>query len=258
MTEMIEELAQVKSEVVAFGTAQEWLDSRWVQMNVNPPVPLMTRNYGSQRSVNETINVSVDLIVDGGEALEWGGVNNRGDSYRQIVQGLVDSEDPDFGDWISRMSRLQVFRHQGPNGPIYETGDSRHRVHTVKALRLTQFPARVVDGYEPLVAGDEVVIWTDTNERRRHAEAISQRGWIDEAPPAHSKVFSPRLKVDLPYTWALEPDADRRLISAAYTRVYPKFVDTVPTVVVDEEEIREPKHRSFWQHIRAALRVEEV
>lgn len=258
MTEVIEELAQVKSEVVAFGTAQEWLDSRWAQMNANPPVVLMTGNYGNQRTVNESTDIHVDSIVFGGEAVKWGGVNNRGDSYRQIVQGLIDSSDPDFDDWFSHMGRLRLFRHHGPEGPIYETGNSRHRVHTVKALRLSRFPARVEFEYSPLAAGDEVVINLDSDEERRHAEAIAKLGWIDEEPPKYSHMFSPRLKIDLPYTWALEPNAKRQRINEAYARVYPEFVDTVPTVVVDEEEIKEPKHRSLWQHIRAAWKGEEA
>lgn len=252
MVVIVDELERVKSEVIAFGTAQDWLDSRWDELNTYPPVPLLTANSGEQQTVNENIDVVVDSIVDGGEAHQWGGVNNRGDSYRQIVQGLIDSDHPSFDDWFSQMGRLHLFRHHGPNGPIYETGNSRHRVHTVKAMRLTRFQARVEFEYSPLAAGDEVVISIDSPEKRRHAEAIAKLGWIDEAPPAYRGMFSPRLSVDLPYTWALEPDANRRRINEAYARVYPNFIDTLPEVIVGETRASKQEHRSLWQHIRSA------
>ena len=117
-------------------SAQQWLDRRWDELNTEHPPAWMSRDVtvGAVRGDRGAHLIAVPLILQGGRERLWGDVNNRPDSYRQIVQGLLD--DP-FELWYSRMGQVSLERYDGPFGPTYAVcSDGRHRVHAAKALEL--------------------------------------------------------------------------------------------------------------------------
>lgn len=150
----------------------------------------------------------------GGEAL-WGDVDNRGDSYRQIVQGLLDSS---TDEWLHRMGTVSLERHDGPLGPTYAVcSDGRYRVPTAKALDLPYLNARIDQVWPTPEVGDLLV-----GSQRRHMSPLGDLGFlenVDALDPWPTGTLTTPLEVP----WGLEPPKSVARISRDYATIYPEF-----------------------------------
>lgn len=210
-----------RADIEASGlSAQQWLDRRWDELNAEHPPAWMSRDVtvGAVRGDRGALLIAVPLILQGGRERLWGDVNNRPDSYRQIVQGLLD--DP-FEQWHSRMGRVSLQRYDGPFGPTYAVCSfGRHRVHAAKALELPYLSARVDQIWESPRAGAEV-----SGTDRKHMTLLADLGLITDLRHLPSLSVA-TLACDLDVPWALDPPESVCRISRDYAAAYPRYQDT--------------------------------
>lgn len=221
LAELREAVGARRAEIESSGlSAQQWLDRRWDELNAEQPPAWMSRDVtvGAVRGGRDAHLIAVPLILQGGRERLWGDVNNRPESYRQIVQGLLD--DP-FEQWYCRMGRVSLERYDGPFGPTYAVcSDGRHRVHAAKALELPYLSARVDQGWESPGAGAEV-----SGTDRKHMSLVADLGLITDLRHFPSLSVA-TLVCDLEIPWALEPPESVCRISRDYAAVYPRYRTT--------------------------------
>lgn len=218
LAELREAMEDCRTRIRGTGLgAQEWLDLRWEELNATRRPLWMLRDMRVDHPdhPHDEGLIPVPLIVQGGGEALWGDVDNRGDSYRQIVQGLLDSS---TDEWLHRMGTVSLERHDGPLGPAYAVcSDGRHRVHTAKALDLPHLNARIDQVWPTPEVGDLLV-----GSQRRHMSLLGDLGFlenVDALDPWPAGTLTTPLEVP----WGLEPPKSVARISRDYATIYPEF-----------------------------------
>ena len=218
LVELREALEDCRARIRGTGLgAQEWLDLRWAELNATRRPLWMLRDVRVDRPghPHDVALVPVPLIVQGGGEARWGDVDNRGDSYRQIVQGLLDSSTK---EWLHRMGSVSLERYDGPLGPTYAVcSDGRHRVHTAKALDLPYLNARIDQVWPAPEVRDLLV-----SANRKHVSLLAELGYLENYSPRDNWPTG-TLTTPLEVPWALEPPKSVARISRDYATVYPEF-----------------------------------
>lgn len=225
--ELEEAIAGARARILSSGlSVEDWLARRFAELNATQKPAGLTRTVEfSGRSVpDEQRLVAVPLIVQSGTEAHWGRVDDRTDpgTYIWFTQKLLEES---TNDWLDRVGSLCLERYDGPLGPIYSScGDTRHRLHTVKALGLPFIPARIVQECTPR-AGDQV-----TSSDAEHLALLRDLGyvtsyetvWPSQAP--HTPVRATGTLRQAPAVpWALEPPAGAARLSQVYAAAYPAF-----------------------------------
>lgn len=207
------------------GDVDQWLAQRWNELNESDPIVNIDKIYGSNIPTERLLDVPVDLnkisYVDG--VIEWGDVNNRPESFRNIVNGVIEgNRESNFDEWFYRMQSIHLIEIPGTYGPIYSVGNSRHRVHTLKALGVETFSAKV-SGQRMAEVIDLTYHFGHPNSMKSHLpnvlDALINTGYLNDLGDRKYEVVS-----ELPGSWMIADDLHSIFIAAnRYKKSYPIY-----------------------------------
>lgn len=220
---------------------QRFLSKRFERLNEEyPQVPLATAAAklpcgATNHQKQSGVVVDVEAVVDTDEA--WGKLDYRRQAYANIVQGLIQAYDRNnYAPWLRQMTSSGPYVEEVPGvyGPLYYvTTDGRHRVHTLRALGLGNFPMEVSTGlHPPATAGATLVLPAQPVGglgRKAHYNTLEDYGVIDIVNEQRSGSASQIAHVtcvlqrDLPANWALASPKLVSRIAQSYAHAYPAF-----------------------------------
>lgn len=229
--------------------SESWLQIRWGELNqLRRPFKLDIQHPLGRESNKTVCEVKLDAVVQGGEETRWGQVNNRPESYGRIVRGLMQDTSPGYEDWVRKMGHMDLIGYEAPYGPIFSVcSDGRHRLHSLKALRVSHFPSEVC--FRRMIRpGDEMVMpihgSSNLNEESRlDWLLILESNGVVKVTRYDTNLITYTLCSEAPLPWALETPKYVVALSRLYGEIYPAFRrDSIYETVTDLQSVRDMRH----------------